>query len=73
MISIAKPNHIKRIHPTKLEGEEARRLVIQRDVPFGDALHAILARNHEALLVSMDRHFDKLKDVTQAKVPRDLV
>lgn len=73
MLSIAKPDNIKRVHPTKNQIEEATRLAKLRDVPIRDALHAILARDYEAQLVSRDRDFEKLKDVTKAKKPEDLI
>tara|TARA_Y100000310_G_C20137703_1_gene558822 strand:+ start:135 stop:542 length:408 start_codon:yes stop_codon:yes gene_type:complete len=73
MIGIAKPDHVKRIHITKQQAEEAKRLTKQRDIPFGDALHAVLARDHEAQLVSRDRHFENIKDITIKKIPEDLI
>ncbi len=43
-------------------------------VPFGDAMHAILSRDHEAQLISRDeKDFNKLKDVTIMKKPEDLI
>jgi len=71
--SIARPDHIKRVQSTKDQIEGAKRLAKQRDVPLRDALHAILARDHEAQLVSRDKDFDKLKDVTKTKRPEELV
>ena len=73
ILSIAKPDHIRRVHPTKIQVEEAKQLAKQRDVPLRDALHAILARDHEAQLVSRDKHFEKLKDITRTKKPEDLI
>ncbi len=73
MLSIAKPDHIKRIHSTKGQLEEAIRLAKQRDVPMRDALHAIIARDQMAVLISRDWHFEKLKDITKAKKPEDLL
>lgn len=35
--------------------------------------HAILARDHEAQLVSRDRDFDRIKDIAEAKLPEDLI
>ena len=71
MLSIAKPDHLHRIHSTKIQLEEAKRVAVQRNVPLRDALHAILARDHEARLISRDRDFDKLKDITIAKRPEE--
>src|SRR3989344_2686269 len=44
ILSIAKPNNIKRIHSTKDQVTEALKISKNRKVPFGDAIHAILAR-----------------------------
>ena len=73
IFSAAKPDHTKRVHSTKKQLEEAKRLAKQRDVPLRDALHAVLARDGDAQLVSRDRDFEKLKDITPAKKPEDLI
>ncbi|HLD42680.1 MAG TPA: PIN domain-containing protein [Candidatus Nanoarchaeia archaeon] len=73
LLSIAKPDNIKRTSATKREIEEAKRLAMQRDVPMRDALHAVIARNHGTQLVSRDRHFDRLRDITKAKLPENLL
>lgn len=73
MLSIAKPDHIRRVQSTKDQIEEAKSVAKQRDVPLRDALHAILSRDHEALFISRDWHFEKLKDITKTMKPEDLV
>jgi predicted nucleic acid-binding protein len=35
-----------------------------RQIPFGDALHAVLARDNDAILLTRDKHFIELRDVT---------
>lgn len=74
LLSMIKPDHIQRVSVTKVQFEEACRLAKQRDVPFGDVIHAILARDHEAILVSRDeKDFRKLKDVTNFREPKELI
>lgn len=73
MLRFAKPDNIKRIHITKPQIIEAVKLAKQRNVPYGDALHAILARDHNIQLIARDQDFDKLKDVAKAKKPEELV
>jgi predicted nucleic acid-binding protein len=73
ILNIAKPNHIKLIHSTSNQLKEAAKLAKQRNVPLRDALHAVLSRDHEAQLVSRDWDFQKLKDITKAKLPEDLL
>ena len=74
ILNVAKPDNLKRVHLTKIQAEEAKRLTKQRNIPFGDAMHAILSREHEAQLVSRDeKDFNKLKDITLMKKPEELV
>ena len=71
MLSIAKPNHIVRVHASKHQREEAKRIAQQRKVPRGDALHAILARDNNLQLISRDNDFEQLRDITIAKRPEE--
>ncbi|MBR9699726.1 PIN domain-containing protein [Candidatus Woesearchaeota archaeon] len=73
ILSIARPGHIKRVHPTRNQIREAKKSARQRNVPLRDALHAVLARDHEAQLVSRDWHFEQLKDITHYRKPEDLI
>ena len=73
MLAIAKPNHIKRAQSSRKQIEEAKNIAKQRNVPLRDALHAIIARDNGAQLVSRDWDFEQLKDITQAKKPEDLL
>ena len=69
---ITKPSSFL-VHITKIEAQEARMLSLKRKVPFLDVLHAILARNNEALLISTDKHFESLKDICSFKKPEELI
>lgn len=73
ILSVAKPDHLLPIHSTKNQFEEGKRVVSQRDVPFRDVLHALLARDHEAQLISRDVHFERLKEIIQVKKPENLL
>ncbi|MBS3127576.1 PIN domain-containing protein [Candidatus Woesearchaeota archaeon] len=73
LFKIAKPDHMRRVHTSKEHIEQARKLAKERDVPLGDALHALLTRENDAQLVSRDRDFEKLKDITITKKPEDLL
>lgn len=73
ILKIAKPNNIERIHIHKEQLKEARKLAKQRNVPNKDMLHAILARDNDLQLVSRDHHFEKLRDVADAKLPEDFI
>jgi predicted nucleic acid-binding protein len=62
-----------RISPTKEETCEAAALSRDREIPFGDCIFAVMARNHGATVVTRDRHFFKnLRDITKAIRPEEL-
>jgi len=42
-------------------------------VPAGDALHAIVARDNDLILVTRDRHFRKLEDISKHYKPEELI
>ena len=64
---------IRKIHIYEEEIEMAKRIAWKRDVPQRDALHAILAKNNELQLITRDKHFEKLKDITIARKPEEIV
>jgi predicted nucleic acid-binding protein len=64
---------IDRIVSTPEEEDEAILLANERAVSRGDALHAILARDHQLILVARDRHFKKLVDVAPSYKPEDII
>ena len=48
---------------------EARRVSLERGIPYGDALHAIAARDLKCILITRDKHFLRLKDISEPKTP----
>ncbi|MBR9690069.1 type II toxin-antitoxin system VapC family toxin [Candidatus Woesearchaeota archaeon] len=53
--------------------KEAVTLSKQRKIAFGDALHAILARDNNAILISRDKHYLELLDIVDCRKPEDLI
>ncbi len=66
-------NIIKKIIATEKQREEAKKIAKERDVPAGDALHAIIARDNGLILVTRDRHFRKLEDMSKHYKPEELI
>jgi rRNA-processing protein FCF1 len=64
---------IRFVSRTRRQSAEAAKMCKERKVPFGDALHAIVARDEKAVLVSRDRHFFELVDVVQVRAPEELI
>lgn len=58
---------------TEKELKKSKDLAGKRSIPQGDALHALIARNHKAVMVTFDRDFQKLTDIIKPKTPRELV
>ncbi|MFC1733265.1 type II toxin-antitoxin system VapC family toxin [candidate division KSB1 bacterium] len=64
---------LNKIIITKDEFTEAKQLAIAREIPLGDCLHAILARNHGAILVSQDKHIlNNLSDIVKTRRPEQI-
>ena len=61
------------IESTEKQVRKSKDLSLKREIPKGDALHALIARDNKATLVTLDRHFKKLLDITKPKRPQDLI
>ncbi len=66
-------NLLVKISISKEQAKEAADLCRKRNVPFADVLHAILARDNRAVMVTRDRHFQRLIDIADIKKPEDLI
>ncbi len=64
---------LDKVVASKEQREEAMKLADERNVPKGDALHAILARDNKLILVSRDRHFRQLTDISEHHKPEELI
>lgn len=63
----------KFIKETVEELEEAKSLSIERNLPKGDVLHAIIARNHGLIFVSRDKHFLEMRDIITYHLPGHII
>ncbi|MBI2673633.1 PIN domain-containing protein [Candidatus Woesearchaeota archaeon] len=61
------------IESTEKQMRKAKDLSLKRNIPKGDVLHAIIARDNKAVLVTLDSHFKKLLDITKPKRPQDII
>jgi predicted nucleic acid-binding protein len=64
---------IEKIVAAKEQREEAKKIALKRDVPPGDVLHAIIARDNKLILVTRDRHFQQLEDIWKHHRPEELI
>ena len=70
---VAKPNNLKKVHVYDKQLIEAHKLSRVRKMPMRDVVQAILCRDNFFQLISRDRHFQELRDITIAKLPEDFV
>lgn len=73
ILRIVKSNNLRRVHIDREQDKEAAQLCHQKQVPKGDVLHAILARDNNAIMVSRDQHFERLKHIIEIKKPEELL
>jgi predicted nucleic acid-binding protein len=52
---------------------EAKRVSRKKEVQFNDAIHSILARDNNAVVITRDAHFELLLDIADAKKPEEIV
>lgn len=52
---------------------KAKDLASKRNIPKMDALHALIARDADAFLVTLDYHFKELTDITKPHRPNELI
>jgi len=82
LINELKSNKIEEIVPNKLivfvnfdyiQTRRASKLSKKFRIPKGDALHAILAKDHNAILITRDNHFNKIYGYLDIMKPEDLI
>jgi len=58
--------------PSKEQYQEARLLGKNFNVPFGDALNAVLARDNDAVLIYRDSHFHELQRIVTIRYTEEV-
>lgn len=61
------------IQANKKQIGKAKDLTAKRNIPKGDAIHALIARDTNCLLITFDRHFKKLTDIIDYYSPKDFI
>jgi predicted nucleic acid-binding protein len=73
MLSAMPKKSILNISYSKNQIKEANNISKKRKIFFGDVLHAILARDNDAILVTRDSHFLELLDIVEIRKPEELI
>ncbi len=64
---------LRKVEINKNKIQDALKLKNKLEIPFGDAIHAILARDNGAILITRDHDFEKVQDIVEIKKPEDLI
>lgn len=65
--------HIEKVIVKKEQRDEAIKIAEKRNIPKGDVLHAIIARDYGLNMITRDNHFKELLDITKYHKPEDLI
>lgn len=72
LLSTLKPTIIF-VEATEKEIGKSKDLAQKRDVPKRDALHALIARDNNAILITLDNHFRKLADIAKPHSSQEFI
>jgi len=64
---------MEKIIGTKKQGDEAKKIADERKLPYGATLHSIIARDNDLILITRDRHFKELQDISKSYKPEELI
>lgn len=73
IFSIVPEEVLVKVDISKEQLNEAMQISKKFEIPVKDALHAILARDNDAILVTRDKHFLELEKKVKIKKPEDLI
>ena len=73
ILSIVPEQLLIRIVSSAEQLQESIKLARELKLPKKDVLHAILARDNDAVLISRDKHFSSLTEQVTIKKPEDLI
>ena len=65
-------NQTEKIISTKEQREEAKKIALEKDIPPGDALHAIIARDNNLIIITRDRHFKQIEYISPHYKPEEI-
>ncbi len=64
---------LEQIFVAKKQKDEAKIIARERSLPLGDVLHSILARDNNLILITRDKHFNELTDISRSCKPEEII
>ncbi len=71
--SIVPPNLFLTVKISRKQIIETKEKSLVMRTPFKDTLHAVIARDNDAIMVTRDKHFLELLDIAKIRKPEDLL
>jgi len=73
ILSIVPSEMLVKVGISKKQTEESVKMANMLKIPRKDILHAILARDSYAIMITRDRHFEGLQGMVNVKKPEELI
>jgi predicted nucleic acid-binding protein len=67
-VNLLEFNNVILVNESDIQRSDALKIARERKVPFGDALHAILAKDNGAIVLTRDKHFLRLRDISAVEL-----
>lgn len=64
---------MEKVFVTREQRDEAKKIAEERNLPPGDVLHAIVARDNNLIVITRDKHFKELEDITKHYKPEEII
>ena len=64
---------MEKVFVTTEQRDEAKKIAGERNLPPGDVLHAIVARDNNYIMITRDKHFQELEDITNHSKPEEII
>ena len=64
---------MEKVFVTTEQRDEAKKIAGERNLPPGDVLHAIVARDNNYIMITRDNHFRELEDITNHSKPEEII
>ena len=64
---------MEKVFVTTEQRDEAKKIAGERNLPPGDVLHAIVARDSNYIMITRDKHFKELEDITKHSKPEEII
>lgn len=64
---------LKKVDISQEDYLKSEKISVKRNLPKSDVFHALIACRNGAILISQDKHLQKLKDIVKVKKPEEII